>query len=77
MRKLRAGVSAPKVSEQTRVVSLIIGRYCSNCHTIDGDGGSAAPDWSRVGATRDILAFGDTLAPEEMTALVDYLAQRR
>jgi len=53
MRKLRAGVSPPQVPEQTRVVSLIIGRYCSNCHTIDGEGGAAAPDLSRVGASRD------------------------
>jgi mono/diheme cytochrome c family protein len=96
MRKLRAGVSPPQVSEQRRVVSLIIGRYCSNCHTIDGDGGTAAPDLSRVGATRDkqwllnwitnpeevdpfanMPAFGDTLTPQEMTALVDYLSQRK
>jgi len=96
MRKLRAGVSPPQVSEQRRVVSLIIGRYCSNCHTFDGDGGTAAPDLSRVGATRDkqwllnwitnpeevdpfanMPAFGDTLTPQEMTALVDYLSQRK
>ena len=96
MRKLRAGVAPPEVPEQTRVVSLIIGRYCSNCHMIDGEGGVAAPDLTGVGATRDkdwllnwitnpeevdpfatIPAFGDTLTAEEMTALVDYLSQRK
>ena len=96
MRKVRAGVPVPQVSEQTRVVSLIIGRYCSNCHMIDGDGAASAPDLTRVGATRDaqwlrqwitnpeevdpfanMPAFGDTLTPEEMTTLVDYLAQRK
>jgi mono/diheme cytochrome c family protein len=96
MRKRRAGVQPPKVPEQTRVMSLIIGRYCSNCHTIDGEGGSAAPDLSRVGAARDpqwlrmwitnpeevdpfanMPAFGDTLTPKEMTALIQFLAQRK
>jgi mono/diheme cytochrome c family protein len=96
MKKLRAGVAPPQVTEQTRVVSLIIGRYCSNCHMIDGEGGAAAPDLSRVGASRDaqwlrnwitnpeevdpfanMPAFGDTLTPEEMTALVEYLAERK
>jgi ubiquinol-cytochrome c reductase cytochrome b subunit len=53
MRKLRAGVMPPQVPEQTRVVSLIIGRYCASCHMIDGDGAAAAPDLSGVGARRD------------------------
>ncbi len=95
MRKLRAGVAPPQVSEQTRVVSLIIGRYCSNCHMIDGEGSGRSRS-EPVGANRDgawlrnwitnpeevdpfanMPAFGDTLTPEEMTALVDYLAKRK
>jgi ubiquinol-cytochrome c reductase cytochrome b subunit len=96
MRKLRAGVSAPQVPEQTKAVSIILGRYCASCHMIDGEGASSAPDLTRAGASRDrewlhqwitspedvdpfatMPAFGETLTPEEMNALVDYLARRK
>jgi mono/diheme cytochrome c family protein len=53
VRKLRAGVAVPTVSEDTRVASLVIGRYCANCHMIDGEGSSIGPDLTRVGGQRD------------------------
>jgi ubiquinol-cytochrome c reductase cytochrome b subunit len=53
MRKLRAGIPTPAVPEDVRAVSIILGRNCATCHTIDGEGGTAAPDLTRVGAARD------------------------
>jgi mono/diheme cytochrome c family protein len=53
MEKVRVGAPVPQVSEQMRTVSVILGRYCANCHMIDGDGASSAPDLSRAGASRD------------------------
>jgi mono/diheme cytochrome c family protein len=32
---------------------MVLGTYCAACHMIDGEGGSSAPDLSRVGVTRD------------------------
>jgi mono/diheme cytochrome c family protein len=46
-------VTVPAVTAETRVASLVIGRYCANCHTIDGEGSSIGPDLTRVGAQRD------------------------
>ena len=54
MRRLRAGVGAPPVaSPETAAVSLVVGRYCASCHMLDGDGGSAGPDLTLIGRTRD------------------------
>jgi mono/diheme cytochrome c family protein len=53
MEKVRVGAPAPQVSEQTRTVAKVLGTYCANCHMIDGEGASSAPDLSRVGASRD------------------------
>jgi ubiquinol-cytochrome c reductase cytochrome b subunit len=53
MRKVRAGVGRPETAASVERVSLVIGRYCANCHTIDGEGAASAPDLTRVGATRD------------------------
>ena len=35
--------------------ALVLGRYCANCHMIDGAGASSAPDLSKAGATRDAM----------------------
>jgi mono/diheme cytochrome c family protein len=53
VRKLRAGVTVPMVNDETRVASLVIGRYCANCHMIDGEGSSIGPDLTRIGGQRD------------------------
>jgi mono/diheme cytochrome c family protein len=53
MRKVREGAPPPTVSPAERTASLAIGRYCANCHMIDGEGGAGGPDLSRIGATRD------------------------
>ena len=53
VKKLRAGVAVPAVDGDTHVASLVIGRYCANCHMIDGEGGSIGPDLTRIGAQRD------------------------
>jgi cytochrome c1 len=63
---------------------------------IDGEGASAAPDLSRIGAARDarrlrqwitepeavdpfatMPAFGSVLSEAQMTAIVNYLANRK
>jgi ubiquinol-cytochrome c reductase cytochrome b subunit len=67
MEKVRVGAPAPQVSEQARGVSLILGTYCANCHMIDGDGASSAPDLSRVGASRDSKWLHDWItSPEDV-----------
>ena len=53
MRELRSSDDAPQVPAHERRAATILGRYCVTCHTIDGDGGSSAPDLTRVGASRD------------------------
>jgi ubiquinol-cytochrome c reductase cytochrome b subunit len=53
MEKVRVGAPRPQVSDQARSVAVILGTYCANCHMIDGDGASSAPDLSRAGAARD------------------------
>ena len=54
MRRLRARTGAlPTVSAQEGVAALIVGRYCSSCHMLDGEGSSSAPDLTTVGRTRD------------------------
>jgi len=54
MRRVRAGVGAPPaVSPDMATTSLIVGRYCASCHMLDGEGGSAGPDLTAIGKTRD------------------------
>ena len=52
MRRVRAGVTQPAHSPNQPAVA-VYGRYCSTCHTLDGEGATVAPDLSHVGAKHD------------------------
>src|SRR5262249_22372006 len=66
-------------------------RGCINCHQIAGVGGLRGPDLTRVGVRlspdqltwrilnggRNMPAYGTTLMPAEVSALVDFLSTRR
>jgi ubiquinol-cytochrome c reductase cytochrome b subunit len=53
MSKLREGGMIPAIPESTRTASLVIGRYCSNCHLFHGEGSPGGIDLSTIGRTRD------------------------
>lgn len=73
MRRIRAGgSSAPPVTEAMRTVALVYGRYCANCHTIDGEGGTEGPDLTRAGEKRDAKWLREWISdPEAMDELAD------
>jgi ubiquinol-cytochrome c reductase cytochrome b subunit len=96
LRKKRVGVEPPAISGGERQAALVLGTYCATCHMIDGEGASAAPDLSRIGAARDakwlrewiaepeavdafatMPPFGSVLSEAQMTAVVNYLANRK
>ena len=70
---------------------LLQGKQCRNCHAIGGEGGHRGPDLSAVGARMDkpelvrqviqgggnMPAYGNTLTPQEVNALVSYLVSLR
>ena len=54
MRTIRAGGGTPpNVDGEARVATFVLGRYCANCHMVDGGGGHEGPDLTRAGAERD------------------------
>ena len=53
MHKVRAGGTPPEVAGQTRTAILVYGRFCGNCHLIDGEGVKQGPDLTRAGEKRD------------------------
>ena len=53
MRRTRAGSEPPAVSAEVQAASAVFGRYCANCHMIDGEGGAAGPDLSKEGTKHD------------------------
>jgi ubiquinol-cytochrome c reductase cytochrome b subunit len=65
MREVRAGGDPPPVSSQDQLAFLTLGRYCATCHMIDGEGGSSAPDLSRVGARHDAAWLREWIASPE------------
>jgi ubiquinol-cytochrome c reductase cytochrome b subunit len=65
MKKIRAGAPPPVMPEAERVASLVLGRHCASCHMIDGEGGSAAPDLTRVGAQKDATWLHDWITSPE------------
>jgi ubiquinol-cytochrome c reductase cytochrome b subunit len=66
-------------------------RGCINCHSIAGVGGERGPDLTQVGGRlstdeltwrilnggRNMPAYGSTLSPPEVSALVEFLSTRR
>jgi mono/diheme cytochrome c family protein len=67
MRKQRVGVDPPAISAGERQAAMVLGTYCATCHMIDGDGASAAPDLSRIGAAHDANWLREWItAPEEV-----------
>jgi len=54
MRKVRAGIAPPEVSEEMQAASRVFATRCATCHAIDGEGdGTAGGDLSDVGRRRD------------------------
>jgi ubiquinol-cytochrome c reductase cytochrome b subunit len=88
---LPLSVTAPLSGSAARGAQLFEQRGCHSCHSIDGSGGERGPDLTTVGArlSRDQLttrilaggenmpAYGETLRPDEVNALVDFLAQQK
>jgi ubiquinol-cytochrome c reductase cytochrome b subunit len=85
-------VTAGLGAEERRGAEIFQTRGCINCHVIAGTGGQRGPDLTTVGdrLSRDQLtsriligglnmpAYGGTLQPDELDALVAFLsAQRR
>jgi ubiquinol-cytochrome c reductase cytochrome b subunit len=62
LRKVRAGVPVPTVSEETGIASRVIGRYCASCHIVDGEGSSIGPDLTRIGSRHDAMWLRDWIA---------------
>jgi ubiquinol-cytochrome c reductase cytochrome b subunit len=66
-------------------------RGCINCHTIAGVGGQRGPELTHIGTAlsndeltwrilnggRNMPAYGDTLSPQEVTNLVEFLSDQK
>jgi ubiquinol-cytochrome c reductase cytochrome b subunit len=84
-------VTAGLQGDAARGSELFKQEACLACHMIGGEGGQRGPDLSAVGdrLTREQLtwrilyggnnmpAYGQTLSPDELNALVAFLAERR
>jgi ubiquinol-cytochrome c reductase cytochrome b subunit len=84
-------VTAGLAADQLRGVQLFQAKDCNSCHMVDGRGGRRGPDLSAVGArlSHDELvwrvlnggtnmpAYGSTLKPDELDALVAFLETRK
>jgi ubiquinol-cytochrome c reductase cytochrome b subunit len=66
MRTVRAGgTSPPAVEGEARVATFVLGRYCANCHIVDGAGGTEGPDLTHAGAKRDARWLQQWIADPE------------
>ncbi len=88
---LPPSVTQPLAGEAARGAQLFERKGCLSCHTIAGTGGQPGPDLTTVGARlsggeltwrilaggRNMPAYGSTLTPDELAALVAFLEQQR
>jgi ubiquinol-cytochrome c reductase cytochrome b subunit len=65
MRKASTGSAPPELAPDKHQVAVLYGRYCANCHMIDGEGGSAGPDLTREGQTREAQWLKDWIYEPE------------
>ena len=72
MHKVRAGGIAPDIAGETRTAILVYGRWCGNCHIIDGEGVKQGPDLTRAGEKRDAKWLREWISdPEAVDELAD------
>jgi mono/diheme cytochrome c family protein len=62
MHKVRAAGPPPELAGEERTAVLVYGRYCGNCHLIDGEGVKQGPDLTRAGEKRDARWLHDWIA---------------
>lgn len=88
---LSASVTAGLSGDAVQGATLFQQKDCIACHAIAGAGGKRGPDLTTVGSrlssdqltwriltgARNMPAYGQTLKPEELSALVDFLSQRK
>jgi ubiquinol-cytochrome c reductase cytochrome b subunit len=65
MRKAGAGSPPTDVPAATQRAALVFGRFCANCHMIDGDGGAVGPDLTHVGEKHDAMWLKTWIADPE------------
>jgi mono/diheme cytochrome c family protein len=58
MRRVRAGAAPPALGSNQTAID-VYGRYCSTCHSLDGEGATTAPDLSRAGSKHDAMWLRD------------------
>ena len=66
MKRVRAGADAMTVSASTRDAAVVFARFCSNCHQIQGEGGTSAPALDRVGGEHDAKWLRDWISDPTM-----------
>ena len=72
MHKVRGGGNAPEIAGETRTAILVFGRWCGNCHIIDGEGVKQGPDLTRAGEKRDAKWLREWITdPESIDDLAD------
>jgi len=91
LRRLEAGTAVPAVSPDVALAASTFVGVCATCHRLDGEGGQVGPELTDVGARYDREAlqallengqgrmpgFAKRLAPDQLQALVHYLASRK
>jgi ubiquinol-cytochrome c reductase cytochrome b subunit len=88
---LPASVTAGLTGDAVQGATLFQQKDCIACHTIAGVGGRRGPELTTVGSrlssdqltwriltgARNMPAYGQTLKPDELSALVDFLSTRK